>query len=105
MTENYAITREGDIKVGGNSKGKKEDKIKRRHEAIWSFPPENWHKANFDGAAKGNPGPAGCGGIIRNNSGGGIASISSPIGHQTNHLAEASTARFIVKLALASGIE
>ena len=30
MTENYSITREGDIKVGGNSKARKEDRIKRR---------------------------------------------------------------------------
>ena len=41
MIENYAITREGDIKVGGNSKAKKEDRIKRRQEAIWYVPPEN----------------------------------------------------------------
>ena len=37
--------------------------------------------------------------------GGGIAAFSSPIGHQTNHLAEASAARLTVKLALDSGIE
>ena len=90
---------EGKVKPG------KKDKIKRRQEATWSFPPENWHKANFDGAAKGNPGPAGCGGIIRNSSGGGIATISSPIGHQTNHLAEANATRLTIKLALALGIE
>ena len=105
MTENYSTTKDGDIKVGGNSKARKDDRIKRRQEATWSFPPENWHKANFDGAAKGNPGPAGCGGIIRNNSRGGIAAISSPIVHQSNHLAEANAARLTVKLALASGIE
>lgn len=54
---------------------------------------------------KGSPRPAGCGGIIRNNSGGGIAALSLPLGHQTNHFAEASTTRQIVKLALASGVE
>ena len=30
MTENYAITKEGEINVGGNSKSRKEDRIKRR---------------------------------------------------------------------------
>ena len=69
------------------------------------FSPKNWHKTNFYGAAKGNPGPDGSGGVIRNNSGGGIAAISFPLSHQTNHLVEASAIRHIVKLALASGIE
>lgn len=31
--------------------------------------------------------------------------MSLPLGHQTNHFAEASAARQIVKLALASGVE
>ena len=105
MTENYSTTRNGDIKDGGIIKARKEDKIKRRQQASWSFPPKKWHKANFDGAAKGNPGLAGCGEIIRNSLDGGIVVFSSPIGHQTNHLAEASAARLIVKLALDSGIK
>ena len=33
---------------------------------IWNFPPRNWIKVNIDGAAKGSPGHAGCGGIFRN---------------------------------------
>ena len=103
--ENFAITRGGNIKEGGNSKASKKNRAKRRQEMRWSFPPENWHKANFDGAAKGNLGPAGSGGIIRNSSGGGIVAISFPLGHQTNHLAEANATRHIVKSALAFGIE
>jgi ribonuclease HI len=74
-------------------------------QARWSFPPEDWHKANFDGVAKGNPRLTGCRGIIRNSSRGGILVVSFPLGHQTNHLVEASVARHIVKLALASGIK
>lgn len=36
----------------------------KRSMCNWSFPPNQWFKANFDGAAKGNPGPASCGGVI-----------------------------------------
>lgn len=104
-SENYAITKGGNIKEGGNNKAKKKDRDKRRKEERWSFPLENWHKANFDGVAKGNPRLAGCGGIIRNSLGGGIVALSLPLGHQTNHFAEAIAARKIVKLALASGVE
>ena len=105
LSENYAIMKGGNIKDGGNIKAKKEDKARRRLEARWSFPPENCHKANFDGVTKGNPGSAGSGGIIRNSLGGGITAISLPLGHQTNHLAEASATRHVVKLALALGID
>lgn len=31
----------------------------------WRFPPMGWAKLNSDGATKGNPGTAGCGGLIR----------------------------------------
>ena len=105
LSENFSITKGGNIKEGGNSKARKEDRARRRLEARRSFPLENWHKANFNGAAKGNPRPAGSKGIIRNNLGGRTMVISFPLGHQTNHLAEASAARHVVKLALALGID
>lgn len=35
----------------------------------WNFPIEGWWKLNSDGAAKCNPGMAGCGGIICNDRG------------------------------------
>lgn len=68
--ENFAITKGGNIKEGGNSRVSKKDKDKRRQEARWFFPLEDWHKANFDGVSKGNPDLADNGGIIRNSSGG-----------------------------------
>ena len=79
--ENYAITKGGNIKEGGNSKAKKKDMVKTRQEARWSFPHEDWHKANFDRAPKGNPSLTGSGGIIRNSLSGGIVAISFPLGH------------------------
>ena len=103
--ENFAIAKGGNIKEGGNSKARKKDRVKRRQEARWSFYPEDWHKANFDREAKGNRGPIGSGGIIRNSLGRGTTAISFPLGHQTNHFTEAIVARHIVKLALASRIK
>lgn len=43
--------------------------IQLRHgqilKVIWQKPAAQWVKLNVDGASKGNPGPAGIGGIIR----------------------------------------
>ncbi|KAL9241913.1 hypothetical protein vseg_015970 [Gypsophila vaccaria] len=35
----------------------------------WHPPPHNWFLLNTDGTSRGNPGMAGCGGLIRNDSG------------------------------------
>ena len=35
----------------------------------WLNPPSNWFKLNSDGSARGNPGLAGGGGLIRNEEG------------------------------------
>ena len=43
-----------------------------------------------DGAARGNPGPAAIGAIIKDKTGNNIASISRPIGRTTNNQAEYS---------------
>ena len=69
------------------------------------FSAEEWHKANFDGTTKGNPGPTGCGGIIRNCHGFGVAAFSYPLGTQMNHYTEASVVLQAIKLALAIGIK
>ncbi|MBI2409901.1 ribonuclease HI family protein [Candidatus Kaiserbacteria bacterium] len=41
-----------------------------------------------DGGARGNPGPAGAGAIVRDELGNAVASVSQFLGHQTNNFAE-----------------
>ena len=41
-----------------------------------------------DGAARGNPGPAGAGAILRDADGTVLAEIAEPLGHATNNVAE-----------------
>lgn len=71
----------------------------KRSMCIWSFPPNSWFKDNFDGAAKGNPGPTGCGGVIRNGVGFCIGVVAFPFGIQTNHLIESMGTLKTIKLA------
>jgi ribonuclease HI len=55
---------------------------------MWKAP-ETWcHKMNFDGASKGNPGPAGYGAVIRNNKGEILHIVTGNIGYNTNNVAE-----------------
>lgn len=46
--------------------------------------------AHVDGGARGNPGPAGFGVILREGAGNSVAEISEYLGHQTNNFAEYS---------------
>jgi ribonuclease HI len=51
-------------------------------------PPANYLVAHSDGGARGNPGPAGYGVVIKDESGRKIAALSEYLGHQTNNFAE-----------------
>jgi ribonuclease HI len=51
-------------------------------------PPEHYLIAHSDGGARGNPGPAGYGVVIQDESGKKIAGLSEYLGHQTNNFAE-----------------
>ena len=51
-------------------------------------PPPRYLVAHSDGGARGNPGPAGYGVVINNESGKKIATLSEYLGHQTNNFAE-----------------
>ena len=59
-----------------------------RRNCKWSPPPRGWAKLNFDGAARGNPGMAGIGCIVNNDSGVWIAKKAKPIGPSSNNMAE-----------------
>ena len=63
----------------------------------WQAPPANWVVLNTDGAAKGVPGPAGGGGLFRDNRGFLISAFIANFGHCTAFRAEA--------LALLQGLE
>ncbi|MGB8990401.1 MAG: ribonuclease HI family protein [Candidatus Sulfotelmatobacter sp.] len=51
-------------------------------------PPEHYLIAHIDGGARGNPGPAGYGVVIQDQSGRKVAQLSEYLGHQTNNFAE-----------------
>jgi ribonuclease HI len=56
--------------------------------SLWSPPPEDFVKLNFDGASKGNPGAAGYGVVFRNHLGHILVIGAGPLGHSTNNAAE-----------------
>jgi ribonuclease HI len=51
-------------------------------------PPERYLIAHSDGGARGNPGPAGYGVVIKDETGHKVAALSEYLGHQTNNFAE-----------------
>lgn len=54
----------------------------------WNYPPDGWYVLNTDGAAKGSPGPAGGGAIIRDHRGILISAIALKLGVCTSFRAE-----------------
>jgi len=59
-----------------------------REEAHGPTAPEHYLIAHSDGGARGNPGPAGYGVVIQDQSGKKVAHLSEYLGHQTNNFAE-----------------
>jgi ribonuclease HI len=51
-------------------------------------PPQHYLIAHSDGGARGNPGPAGYGVVIKDEAGRKVAALSEYLGHQTNNFAE-----------------
>src|SRR6266702_3149469 len=51
-------------------------------------PPAHYLVAHSDGGARGNPGPAGYGVVIQDETGRKVAALSEYLGHQTNNFAE-----------------
>ena len=56
--------------------------------SLWSPPPFDFLKLNFDGASKGNPGAAGYGVVFRDYLGHIKAIGARPLGHSSNNVAE-----------------
>jgi ribonuclease HI len=54
----------------------------------WTPPPLGFLKLNFDRAAKGNPGVAGMGGVIKDSDGNVIRLYAGSMGNSTNNAAE-----------------
>lgn len=63
------------------------------------------HKVYFDGASRGNPGPASYGASLVNDSGEEIATDRGYLGIATNNYAEYFGCKQSLKLALANGIK
>jgi ribonuclease HI len=59
-----------------------------RENASRENPPDHYLIAHSDGGARGNPGPAGYGVVIQDQSGRKVAHLSEYLGHQTNNFAE-----------------
>jgi ribonuclease HI len=51
-------------------------------------PPDHYLVAHSDGGARGNPGPAGYGVVIKDETGRKVGALSEYLGHQTNNFAE-----------------
>jgi ribonuclease HI len=66
-------------------------------------PPETYLLAYIDGGARGNPGPAGYGVLIKNQDGQKVAELSEYLGHQTNNYAEYSGLLAALQYALGNG--
>ena len=66
-------------------------------------PPSEHLIANIDGGARGNPGPAGYGVVIKDARGNKVAGLSEYLGHQTNNFAEYSGLLAALDYALQHG--
>lgn len=65
--------------------------------------PEKYLIANTDGGARGNPGPAGYGVVIKDQDGNKVAGLSEYLGHQTNNFAEYSALLAALRYAVEHG--
>ena len=65
--------------------------------------PDSYLVAHIDGGARGNPGPAGYGVVIKDQAGRKVAALSDYLGHQTNNFAEYQGLIAALEYALAHG--
>jgi ribonuclease HI len=72
---------------GASSRGTSSDKTANLFTPARATPTHYLH-AHSDGGARGNPGPAGYGVVIKDETGKKVAALSQYLGHQTNNFAE-----------------
>src|SRR5262252_4268381 len=65
--------------------------------------PQHYLIAHTDGGARGNPGPAGYGVVIKDETGRKLAGLSEYLGHQTNNFAEYQGLIAALEFAIAHG--
>src|SRR5207237_1517012 len=65
--------------------------------------PDSYLVAYIDGGARGNPGPAGYGAVIKDQSGSKVAALSKYLGRQTNNSAEYNGLLAALEYALQNG--
>lgn len=65
--------------------------------------PAHYLLAHSDGGARGNPGPAGYGVVIKDETGKKVAALSEYLGHQTNNFAEYQGLIAALEYAVANG--
>ena len=58
--------------------------------SLFPDPPSTWINAHCDGGARGNPGPAGYGAVLKDDAGHTLAELSEFLGFRTNNFAEYS---------------
>jgi hypothetical protein len=87
----------------GNQLATGKHKAQINSPTIWTPPPEHFIKVNFDGASKGNPGPAGYGAVLRNSEGEILALDTGYIGDTTNNVAELTGLLRGLQTAIAKG--
>jgi ribonuclease HI len=68
-------------------------------EVVWNPPLMNCVKCNIDGASKGNPGEASCGGIFRNSTADFLLCFAEPLGYASSFLAELHGALRAIEVA------
>jgi ribonuclease HI len=64
------------------------DRHKQEINVSWNAPPLGWHALDTDGAAKHSDRTAGCGGIVRNNTGAWVEGFAKALGDTTAYMAE-----------------
>jgi ribonuclease HI len=64
------------------------DRSKQQINISWHAPPMGWYTLNTDGAAKISDSKAGCGGIVRNDTGNWVEGFAKALGDTTAYMAE-----------------